>query len=367
MLSDLLVSDDTTPRRGRPRPNPNFDEIIPRLYLGNYMTAIDKSIMSCLGITHLITLDHKKIAPHQIPKTVKSYLHLNVIDHSEQIDIMSHFKMVDEFIGSALKIASNKIYVHCVSGISRSPALVVAYIMKSKKLCHEKAIKFVKKKRPITNLNKGFVRQLVLYEKMNYEINIENKNYRSLIFQDLIFEYRKLVGNYESLSSSIEIFEAQRLTRSQQFQENTILKRHINQVLFKQYYSKVSFNLIEQFPNVYRTDEVYKCIRCKVPIFYPVSIIDSINSTVCISVNTCIDQLNKFTDEKECEFIYIEPQPWMINIHVLRGNINCSNCIKELGKFDWINQFSCNCHLPHNQIFKIYKKYVHTDVLTKNQ
>jgi protein-tyrosine phosphatase len=50
--------------------------------------------------------------------------------------------------------------VHCKAGMSRSAALVIAYLMIEHKWPYEDAFTYVKKKRHIIAPNEGFVRQL---------------------------------------------------------------------------------------------------------------------------------------------------------------------------------------------------------------
>ena len=53
------------------------------------------------------------------------------------------------------------VYVHCFAGVSRSAAIVCAYIMWKLKWNFETTIAFVKAKRIVANPNEGFVRQLM--------------------------------------------------------------------------------------------------------------------------------------------------------------------------------------------------------------
>lgn len=44
---------------------------------------------------------------------------------------------------------TGRILVHCNKGVSRSPSVVVAYLMKTKELSFPDALQFVQEKRPI--------------------------------------------------------------------------------------------------------------------------------------------------------------------------------------------------------------------------
>ena len=56
------------------------------------------------------------------------------------------------------------VLVHCMYGISRSVAFVIAYLIKYKNYSVDEALKFLMKKRNKINPNKGFLEQLYAYE-----------------------------------------------------------------------------------------------------------------------------------------------------------------------------------------------------------
>lgn len=57
-----------------------------------------------------------------------------------------------------------KILVHCEAGISRSPTICMAYLMKTKKLRLEEAFDYIKQRRSLISPNFGFMGQLLQYE-----------------------------------------------------------------------------------------------------------------------------------------------------------------------------------------------------------
>ena len=59
-----------------------------------------------------------------------------------------------------LKKCDDNVLVHCTAGVSRSVSIVVAYLMNEKNMSYEKAIDYVRKRRPIANPNPSFVQQL---------------------------------------------------------------------------------------------------------------------------------------------------------------------------------------------------------------
>ena len=81
-------------------------------------------------------------------------------------NLKSHFDEAIEFIRHA-KQTKSKVLVHCQAGISRSPTLVIAYLMKEYGKTMDDAYSMVRKKRPIIAPNLIFMSQLMDFETEN--------------------------------------------------------------------------------------------------------------------------------------------------------------------------------------------------------
>jgi atypical dual specificity phosphatase len=66
-----------------------------------------------------------------------------------------------------------KVMVHCVMGVSRSTSLVLAYLMKYKRLTLRQAYELVSQRRTCVRPNPGFWRQLLDYEKRLTSVKTE--------------------------------------------------------------------------------------------------------------------------------------------------------------------------------------------------
>ncbi|KAJ8397237.1 hypothetical protein AAFF_G00440710 [Aldrovandia affinis] len=83
-------------------------------------------------------------------------------------------RLCDHFESVAERIHSNRTggtLVHCAAGMSRSPALVMAYLMRYKGVTLRQAHDWVRDCRPFIRPNAGFWRQLLDYEKNLYGKN----------------------------------------------------------------------------------------------------------------------------------------------------------------------------------------------------
>ncbi|PKK28187.1 dual specificity phosphatase 5, partial [Columba livia] len=85
------------------------------------------------------------------------------VEDSHTADISSHFQEAIDFI-DYVRRTGGKILVHCEAGISRSPTICMAYLMKTKKLCLEEAFDYIKQRRSLISPNFGFMGQLLQYE-----------------------------------------------------------------------------------------------------------------------------------------------------------------------------------------------------------
>lgn len=56
--------------------------------------------------------------------------------------------------------------MHCYVGVSRSATIVLAYLMRLKELTYERALQFLKTKRPDVMPNVGFIQKLLELEEL---------------------------------------------------------------------------------------------------------------------------------------------------------------------------------------------------------
>lgn len=353
--------------------SPSCHEILPRLYLGDYATATNKDEMTRLGITDMITAEIKPLQASDLAPCVKRYLYINVMDHPKQ-DLLSHFETSNEFIENALRTPTNKVYVHCVAGISRSASLVIAYIMKTRTMQYNDAYELVSQKRHFVDPNEGFVRQLTLYHKMRYSIDIGNIEYRRMVLDALVFEFRLISLSYYQVDSSKATTTGQSGTSSASAQRSnliyipmrghwTVANKDNVGLLFDQYYNKLHLQQVSQYPHIYDSKTAYKCNKCRAIVFYAISMIENtFNNDTQTSSATTSSQQGKITT---CPFIFIEPQPWMSrNVLERDGDLECYKCKRKLGKFDWTSKesFSCSCELHNSHmnynLFKIMRKKI---------
>lgn len=129
--------------------------------IGNYATR-EKDLLEEMNVKVVISaLTEEEYEDYMIAKEDFPDIdwHRFVIDDDQDERISEHFFKVHSIIKEAL-IDNKNVVVHCAAGMSRSPTLVIAYLMIENRWSFEEAINFVKKRRPIVEPNIGFVKQL---------------------------------------------------------------------------------------------------------------------------------------------------------------------------------------------------------------
>lgn len=151
----VLSADEICQTLGEYEIPPN--EIVPGLYLGNVDNAYNDCHLKALGVTHILNTAAQAECPHEGKFT---YLKLSLLDTDEE-DLFPHFEEAIKFIDQARE--QGKVLVHCMSGMSRSASLVIAWLIRKNGLGFTKALDLVQEKRSIVQPNEGFCAQLELF------------------------------------------------------------------------------------------------------------------------------------------------------------------------------------------------------------
>jgi len=169
------------------------NQIIAGLYLGNLDDARQITKIQARGITHILTVA-QGVKP-EFPNQFRYYI-LSLPD-SESVDLISYFPEVFQFIIEG--ISNGGILVHCMAGISRSPTLVIAYLMAHEKKTLHQAIELVVSKRPCISPNCGFVNQLKLFEKLGCCLNPLNPDLIKNALTSKLKRYQYIFENEEKI------------------------------------------------------------------------------------------------------------------------------------------------------------------------
>lgn len=141
-----------------------------KVYLsGMYPIEHNLDKIKKLGITHVISLtDFDGPTVVEVAHFGKNNVyHISEEDWIET-DLHKYFPSTNRFIEECID-KKGKVLIHCMEGVSRSPTIAIAFVMKYFKMTFKDALAFVKWKRRIINPNIAFVSQLDKFETDIFE------------------------------------------------------------------------------------------------------------------------------------------------------------------------------------------------------
>ncbi len=141
--------------------NQEISKINNYIYLGSYEPAyMDTEEFRELKIDVIINC----AAEITYPKQSKYIIEQFPFEDDDNSTLLEYIDEANDKIHKYLS-AGKKIYIHCYHGISRSPAILVYYLMSHKRFTYDRAVKLLKKIRPIIQINSNFERELKSIEE----------------------------------------------------------------------------------------------------------------------------------------------------------------------------------------------------------
>lgn len=105
--------------------------------------------------------------------------------------LFSTMQVSDNFCVFLCKQENGKVLIHCQSGVSRSPAVAAAYLMRSGGHTAAAAMQLIKDKHPAAAPNDGFLAQLGLFQDMKCSLDLEHPVYRLFMHEQASQDDRK--------------------------------------------------------------------------------------------------------------------------------------------------------------------------------
>ncbi|XP_041805924.1 dual specificity protein phosphatase 18 [Chelmon rostratus] len=142
----------------------SVSRITPTLFLGGADAPLNATLVSQMGITLIVNATLNHVCP--------AYPGVECV--RVPVSDLPSARLGDHFDRVAARIHGNRAggtLVHCAAGMSRSPALVMAYLMRYRGVTLSQAHRWVRESRPYVRLNAGFWEQLLEYERRLYGRN----------------------------------------------------------------------------------------------------------------------------------------------------------------------------------------------------
>ncbi|XP_046738310.1 dual specificity protein phosphatase MPK-4-like [Diprion similis] len=302
----------------------SWDEIEPGVILGNLTAATDVDWLREAKITHILTLDSCPL-PRKIQLLPDiTFKYIQVTDLPRE-DLLTYFEETYQFIKHA-QDDGHKTLVHCYFGVSRSAAVVIAFIMKKYSMIFTEAFDLVKSKRRFVGPNPGFVAQLKLYQDMGFSIdntNVQFKMYRLQLAADKVRKAKILP------QTCIDLIKPDPALVTIRPEPTVYRCKRCRRIVAS------ASNILPHAP---REKQIWRHVSSK---RYDKGLKVAKTSKKPLEE----DENNEPCESEFCTKTYfIEPLAWMPDIvHNVEGKLNCPKCATKLGSFSWIAGSQCPC------------------------
>jgi protein-tyrosine phosphatase len=148
-------------------PGKDWNQVDDGLYLGNQLTANSRSFLKENKIRYIVNCAYDPMEYNEEISGI-NYLQLPLKDEPSQ-RLLPYFKHVVEFIQESLK--HGPVLVHCELGISRSPSMIVAYLLATKGMNVQEAFQHLSSFSPSVNPLPSFRKELLEFWKQTLSHN----------------------------------------------------------------------------------------------------------------------------------------------------------------------------------------------------
>ncbi|XP_014094950.3 dual specificity protein phosphatase MPK-4 [Bactrocera oleae] len=328
----------------------SVDEIVPGLYLGNLTAATHMETLKNFEITHILTLDSVPLPQHITEASFLTTKYVHIADMPKE-DILHHLDTCADFISMAMA-QKVRVLVHCYFGVSRSSAVVIAFIMKQHDLEYQAAFELVRSKRRFVQPNPGFVSQLKLYRRMGCKIDPQYqryKLYRLRLAGEQVRKAKILPQSFNSLIKSDPAVTQENpepiVYRCRKCRRVLVSKSHVLLHNTKSLATSTvpsvakaggsnnnAAPVVQQPPRL--LEEIAAQIR-NASLDAP---------TVANAAAGVGDAVNEQLPTVCRNILFVEPISWMRDIsHNTQGRLHCPKCDQKVGNFSWINGCQCPC------------------------
>ncbi|KAI4300897.1 hypothetical protein L6164_034224 [Bauhinia variegata] len=250
---------------------------------------------------------------------------------TENEDLLDYLEVCLDFIDQSRKEGS--ILVHCFAGVSRSAAIVTAYLMRTEHLSQEDALGSLRQSCESVCPNDGFLEQLKMFEEMGFKVDHSSPIYKR-------FRLKILGENYNSGLG----FDSSKLGADPGMPVEVSAE-------------------VEGAPKVGNNrTPTYRCKKCRRVVALQEHVVDHIPGEGETSFDWHKRRSgNPFSkpNESECSSIFIEPLRWMKAVEegALEGKLSCAHCEARLGYFNW-SGIQCSCGSWITPAFQLHKSRV---------
>ncbi|OAY40201.1 dual specificity protein phosphatase 12 isoform X2 [Manihot esculenta] len=249
----------------------------------------------------------------------------------ESEDLLDYLDACLDFIDQSRKEGS--VLVHCFAGVSRSAAIITAYLMRTEQLSQEDALESLKESCEFVCPNDGFLDQLKMFEEMGFKVDHASPIYKR-------FRLKVLGDSYN---------RGEKIDSSKFGADPGVL-------------TGVSSEISPSSNRENKRTTAYRCKKCRRVVALQENVVDHIpgegETSFAWNKRRSGNPFNK-SDEPECSSIFVEPLRWMSAVEegALEGKLLCAHCEARLGYFNW-SGIQCSCGSWITPAFQLHKSRV---------
>lgn len=250
---------------------------------------------------------------------------------TESENLLDYLQVCVDFIERSRKEGS--VLVHCFAGVSRSAAVITAYLMKSENLSLEDALASLKQSCEFVCPNDGFLEQLKMFEEMGFKVDQSSlvyKRFRLKILGENHFSGSRIDSSKLGADPGMPVETSSEVGEATKVENNR--------------------------------SPAYRCKKCRRIVALQEHVVDHIPGEGETSFGwhkrKSGNPFNK-SNESECSSIFIEPLRWMKDVEegALEGKLSCAHCDARLGYFNWAG-IQCSCGSWITPAFQLHKSRV---------
>ncbi|XP_062000724.1 uncharacterized protein LOC133717972 [Rosa rugosa] len=248
----------------------------------------------------------------------------------ESENLLDYLEVCLDFIDKSRKEGS--VLVHCFAGVSRSAAIITAYLMRTEQLSQEDALGSLRQSCEFVCPNDGFLNQLKMYEDMGFKVDHASPIYKSFRL--------KILGESYYRGDKID---------SSKFGADPGLPSEVT-------------SQVESSPIGGKTGtSAFRCKKCRRLVAVQDNVVDHIPGQGETSFEwrkRKSSNYNNFEDS-ECSSIFVEPLKWMTAVEegAMEGKLSCAHCEARLGYFNW-SGIQCSCGSWITPAFQLHRSRV---------
>ncbi|CAN1250740.1 Dual specificity protein phosphatase 12 [Linum perenne] len=261
------------------------------------------------------------------------------IRDTESEDLLDYLEVCLDFIDRSRKEGS--VLVHCFAGVSRSAAIITAYLMRSEQLSLEDALKSIRESCEFVCPNDGFLDQLKMFEDMGFKVDHGSPVYKRF--------HVKILGTHLPLFSLGLIHISDCYNRGDKIDSAQFAAD-----------PGVAAEAPRTPPNGEKKRiQAYRCKKCRRLVALQENVVDHVpgEGETSFSWNKRRSG-NPFSksDGADCSSIFVEPLRWMTAVEEggLEGKLACAHCDARLGYFNWAG-IQCSCGSWITPAFQLHK------------